>query len=93
MLSISLKLSETFSVFFFLKQGCAQAEPGGPAGHSGFYWFRTMGHLQFSSEHSLVKCIPLSSDCSSVLDFCDIINNYYSDITNMKFENFSIYLL
>lgn len=25
--------------------------------------------------------------------FCDIINNYYSDITNMKFENFSIYSL
>ena len=55
MLSISLKLSETFSVFFFLKQGCAQAEPGGPAWHCGFYWFRTMGHLQFSSKHSLVK--------------------------------------
>ena len=37
MLSISLKLLETFLVFLFLKQGCAQAESGGPAGHSGFY--------------------------------------------------------
>lgn len=36
MLSASVKLLETFSVFFFLKQGCAQAVPGGPAGHPGF---------------------------------------------------------
>lgn len=55
MLSISLKLLETFLVFLFLKQGCAQAESGGPAGHSGFYGFRAMGHLQFSSVHNLVK--------------------------------------
>ena len=55
MLPISLKLLETFLVFLFLKQGCAQAESGGPAGHSRFYRFRAMGHLQFSSVHSLVK--------------------------------------
>ena len=54
MLSISLKLLETFLVFLFLKQGCAQAESGA-AGHSRFYRFRAMGHLQFSSVHSLVK--------------------------------------
>ena len=53
MLSISLKLLETFLVFLFLKQGCA-AESGA-AGHSRFYRFRAMGHPQFSSVHSLVK--------------------------------------
>ena len=55
MLLISLKLLKTFLVFLFLKQGCAQAESSGPAGHSEFYRFRAIGHLQFSSEHSLVK--------------------------------------
>ena len=42
MLSISLKLLETFLAFLFLKQGCAQAESGA-AGHSRFYRFRAYG--------------------------------------------------
>ena len=74
MLSISLKVLETFSVFFFLKQGCAQAESVGPNEHSGFYRFRELGPLQFSLSNEFL-CLQISSMLDSEKrHFCDIIN-------------------
>lgn len=44
-----------------------------------------------SNEFLCLQIVVLSLTKKS--HFCDIINNYYSDITNMKFENFSIFSL
>ena len=98
MLLISLKLLKTFLVFLFLKQGCAQAESGGPAGltlnFTGSEQLATFNFPQstaLSNEFLCLQIVVLSLIKKS--HFCDIINNYYSDITNMNFENFSIYSL
>lgn len=91
MLSISLKLYSFSSNKAVLKQSLVLL---GTLDFTGSEQWATFNFPQFTVLSNEFLCFQIVvPSLTKKSHFCDIINNYYSDITNMKFENFSIYSL